>query len=221
MRMFRLKRITKVLADEAPVLLMQGLKSVLHIIPFDAFKPGNLHDLSPYVFPGKESLPLIYWGGQIHTRYNFEGVVATRMMGGDWKEKTYVYTQLFRNGIIEGVWMPYNPTIEENVEKSIYIEYEKSVVSSIKKFLSVQKTLGVATPICIMISFMEVRDCTLTKTIHPGYKLPIQGSFPIKEDMLLLPEVIFESFETDISKVMKPIFDIVLNTVGICRAEIE
>jgi hypothetical protein len=220
-RKFRLQRIEKVIENDTPVHLLQGLKYILHIIPFDAFKAGVLHDLSPFVLPGKEKLPLVFWGGQIRTRYNFEGVVASRMIGTDWKGQTYAYTQLFRNGIIEGVWMPYNPKANGNVEKSICVEYEASVVSSIKEFLSIQKTLGVAPPICVMISFLEVKDCLLTEKISPGYNDSIIGGFSIKEERLLLPEVIFESFEVDILKEMKPIFDIVLNAAGVSRAEIE
>ncbi|UCG55343.1 MAG: ATP-binding protein, partial [Dehalococcoidia bacterium] len=123
-REFRLQRISKLIEGDAPINLMQGLKYVLHIIPFESFKSVNIIDLSPFVLPIKEKLPLVHWGGQTHTRYNFEGVIASHMVGHDWNKKTYVYTQMFRNGIIEGLWMPYNPDIEEGIEKNICVEYE-------------------------------------------------------------------------------------------------
>lgn len=220
-REFRLQRVAKLTEGETPVLLLPGLKYVLHIIPFGAFKSGTLLDLSVFIFPREEKLPLVYWGGQTHTKYNFEGVVTSRMVGHDWKEKTYVYTQMFRNGIIEAVWMPYNPNVEGHVEKGICVDYERSVASSIKEFFGKQKRLGIAPPICIMISLLETKNCAVTVRTVGAHTNPVPGSLLVKEEKLLLPELIFESFEVDVEKEMKPVFDIVLNAAGTGRTEIQ
>ena len=220
-REFRLHRIAKIIEGDTSVSLLQGLKYVLDIIPFDAFKHGTLHDLSTFVFPGKEKLPLAHWGGQIHTKYNLEGVVASRVVGPDWKLETYVYTQLYRNGIIEAVWMPYNPNTEGHVENDICVEYEKSVVSSIEKFFGIQKGLGVAPPICTMVSLLETKGRGLTEKTYVDHASQVLNSLSLKEERLLLPEVIFESFDVNVLEGMKPVFDIVLNAAGVSRAEIE
>jgi len=117
--------------------------------------------------------------------------------------------------------LPYNPHTEVHVEKSICVEYEDAVISGVKKFLSIQKKLGVAPPICVMMSFLETKGCGVTKRTLGNHTDLVLDSFPFKEERLLLPEMIFESFEADVSKGMKPIFDIVLNTAGISRADIE
>ena len=117
--------------------------------------------------------------------------------------------------------MPYNPNVEGQVEKDICVEYENSAISTIEKFLGIQKTLGVAPPICIMISLLETKGCQVTKRTQPQYADRVLGSFLLKEETLLPPEVIFESFEIHVSQAIRPIFDIVLNAAGVSRTDIE
>ena len=220
MRNFRLQRIAKMIEGDTAVRLRKGLKYVLHIVPFDAFKAGTLHDLSSFV-SGKHELPLVHWkNGLAGPRYNYEGIVTSRSAGPDWQGETYVYTQLFRTGILEAVWMPYNPNIDGEVEKNICVGYEKSTVFSIDSLLlRLSKVIDITPPICIMVSVLETKGCKICN--NDQLKTEVLDSLPIQEEMILLPEVIIESFDTDIKREIRPFFDIVLNASGISRGDIQ
>jgi hypothetical protein len=130
------------------------------------------------------------------------------------KKPVRSYTQLFRNGIVESAYVQYNPTVEGNVEKNINPAYEKHVVRGLKEFLKIQTDIGVSPPIAILLAILGVKG----KTISEG-KVDIDDylldAIPFDRDDIVLSEMVLENIDDDISKRMRPIFDIVLNAAGL------
>lgn len=122
------------------------------------------------------------------------------------------YTQLFRNGIIEVAYVQYNPTVKGQVEKNINPVYEKHIVKGIKEFLKIQAQLGVSPPIAVLLAILGVKGRSIAKEDSDN---GLWAAIPFEQDDLVLPEVMLENPEDDISKKMRPIFDIVLNAAGL------
>lgn len=75
---------------------------------------------------------------------------------------------------------------------------------------SIQKERGVETPLFIMLSLIGVKGYEM------GYnreRFEFDGH-PIEQDDLLVPEVVMESYDEDIDKVMQPVFDTVWRACG-------
>src|SRR5260370_32510778 len=88
-------------------------------------------------------------------------------------------------------------------------KYERKLLEAVKRYTVLQKFLGTEPPFFIMVSFLGVK----------GYRIFIQMSgydaeFTDKIDRmnLIIPEVMVENSDVNLSHGMKPIFYTSLNT---------
>lgn len=90
--------------------------------------------------------------------------------------------------------------------------YERKLLEAMKRYIVLQKFLGIELPFFIIVSFLGVK----------GYKIAIQKSehhfveytHEIDRMNLIIPEVIVENFDSDLAEIMRPIFDTVWNAAG-------
>jgi hypothetical protein len=215
---FRAERLAKIQAKDTPVPLMAGPKCVLHLVPFDAFAPQTRHDLSLFA----DHPDILAKAGRWHplsnierSRWNFDGIV-TYVPHHDENEPREWYTQCFRNGIIEAVNMEHNPISRYANENVIRVEYQERVAEAISKYFSIQRDMNVAPPVFALLTLLEMkgrilgrldRDMSMTEAIY--------GAVKFQEESLVLPEVVFEDFGSDVPTQMKPIFEIVRNAASL------
>jgi hypothetical protein len=211
-RAFRAERLTLIQNGETPVPLLKGTKLVLHMVPFDSFTPGRTYDLSPFA-KDPAALPNISW--RVHDgRYNFDGFVScASSLRSDNPRRAYSYTQCFRNGIIETLHMAYDPREEDSVKKTLSLGYEDMLVRSVRGFLTIQDRMGVAFPVFTLISFLDTKGVSITS--KGEFADTLYGSTALARDDLILPEVVMEDSQCDAGTRMRPVFDIVLNTIGL------
>lgn len=217
-RDFRADRLMRIKNGDAPVPMLKGPTYVLHMVPFDAFGLGFNYDLSAFDQLNEKKLPYItnvmatYNSG----RLNFDGFISYPGYAGNNKPTLEMparsYTQLFRNGIIESVHMQYNPTKEGNVEKNINPEYERHIIQGIKEFLKIQTQIDVSPPIAVLLAILGIKGRTISKGNEDDCSW---DAIPFEQDDLVLSEVVLENIDDDISKKMRPLFDIVLNAAGL------
>jgi len=203
---FRTERLGKILSGESIIPINEIPKTVFHIIPFNAF------DKTKYIFDNsslrvieqsrKDFRPLesTSWNG----RYNLDGyVVHDTLASGNPKS----YTQFFRNGIIELVECSLLEPIEDNkIIPGKY--YEKQLIDQLQKYLEFLETMGVETPLLVMLTLTGVLDYFIPN----GSRISRQHT--IDRDTLFLPEIIIEQHNINPSKAMKPIFDALYNASG-------
>ena len=206
-RNFKLDRLAKVFANETPVPFYDNAKIALHLIPITSFNPAQAYDIGGVVSGSIKMVP-IYCSGW-NDRYNLDGVLAY-----SWgkEKKSHSYVQLFRNGIIEAVeGSLLEPQEEQLVIPSI--AYERELISSLKEYLSVLKTLNVEPPIFIFLTLLGVKGFSLAlKRGHydnEGYK--------IDREILPLPEVVIDNYDVSAEKVLQPCFDSIWNACGFPR----
>lgn len=211
-RGLRADRLARIAAGDTPLPLTDAPKLVLHLVPQGAFGAGINVPIPR--FPADQDI--FEWlrpqavGGSTH-RYNFDGSL---MFCRDWDRQgvianAHAYTQLFRNGCIEGVnaRLLQQPDGKKQILSAAFEQYS---LLSLAGYLKALERLGIVPPYFAMLSMVGVA----------GYELAVgQGSFagegaPIDRDALIVPETLIENAEDNLARLMKPAFDAVWNAAG-------
>lgn len=202
-RNFRYDRISKVIADETPVLLISGPKIILHLLPIASLDPVtqiNISSIQPNLVPS----PL--GTSSCNFRYNFDGFLHYKsyLQG----KTSYAYLQLFRSGAIESVFV-FTSKNEQKIIPSKW--YEKQLISALENYLITEKNLGFNLPFFIMLSLIGVKGYEICENKLNLYPLT---SYEIDRDILLLPEVIVEEYSANSENILRPLFDAIWQSAG-------
>lgn len=208
LRSFRIERLSMITSGQTPITLPDKTpKFVLHILPVSTFDSRASVDLSTVSLPHDKLQPI--YARSWSQRYNFDGYLSYSELS---EGEPYTYLQLFRTGGIEAV-EAHIMTDHRRKNPSIPGEdYEKELLYSLTRFLSLQKQMGVEPPLVVMLSILGVVGYVMD--VGDRWFVQRVKSQPIDRDDLLLPETIVESFEEDPAHIMKPIFDAVWNAAG-------
>ncbi|OGO24460.1 MAG: hypothetical protein A2144_01700 [Chloroflexi bacterium RBG_16_50_9] len=204
-RNFRLDRIAKIIANETPVPLYDNPKIVLHLIPIISFNPSQSYDINK-IASNPTYMPPIR-SGVGNNRYNLDGFV-THSGVEDGKSRSYV--QFFRNGILESVEgyllrsRGERPTIPS-------IAYEEALIKSLTDYISLFKSLNIEPPIFIFLDLLGVKGYSMG---IDTWRYNIDEIHTIDRDILLLPEIIIESYEVSAQNLLRPCFDSIWNACG-------
>lgn len=204
-RRFRDDRLAKIIADETPVSLKPGSKIVLHVIPFSSFTPES--SLSPTLMKQHHALLQAFAPGSYDTRFNIDGVVNLSGEIGNTGKRFY-YCQAFRNGAIESVD---SSLLAWNDERLIPdTAFGNDLITSVRSYLEFMQKLEVLPPFVVSCALLGVK----------GFRFPGRNRFPsdpviaIERDVLILPDVVLEEFESEVSKALKPMLDGLWNAAG-------
>ena len=207
-RSLRADRIGKVYGGETPVALQAGGRMILHLLPLAAFTEASAIDLTDHYGRSEQLHPIgsSEWNG----RLNLDGVVT---WSGVQPEGAYAYTQLFRSGAVEGV-----SVVRERdgcvVLSSVF--YEQYLVEALREYLAKLWQLGLNPPIYVFLSFVGMKGCRF-----PVESLRMLGEErpPLRENNLVLPEVVVDQQDVDAGRVLHPVFDRVWNAFGLAGSE--
>jgi len=207
-RRFREDRISKIFANETPMPFYETAKVVLHLIPIISFNPAQRYELNKITSYPEKLKPMVQFG--FHNRHNLDGFLT---YSRDREGKSYSYVQLFKNGIIEAVEGRYlDPRENEGNLLSIRgTAYELKLIESSSTYLSSLKELNVELPIFIFLTFVGVKGYFMS--FGQGM-FKERGEYEIDRDILLLPEVIIENYDTAPEDILKPCFDAMWNACG-------
>lgn len=199
-RKFRENRISEIQANETFVPLYNNAKIILHLIPLSAIGSNQNYDMSKLPFNPLKINPMrsLGWDG----RYNLDGYL-TYSMDKDRKARTYV--QLFRNGIFEAVE---SSMLIREKEKIPSVAFERIIMDSFSYYFSFLKDLNVGLPIFAFLTLADIKGYSMTSE-----PLGVKED-TIEKDVLLIPEIVIESFDFEVEKILKPWFDTVWNACG-------
>ncbi len=203
-RKFRTERLGMIVAGEGAISLGENAaKLVLHMVPFEAFDPAARFDLfslndANYVYL-LEPLRLNR-GGYQSPHFNFDGLLC---------ELQDTYIQVFRNGSIEAVDTTILGASRERRITSGDI-YERKLLGTLKRSLVAQKQLGVEPPIFVMISFLGVKGYAIGFNSVNTWVYEAQDHIIDRAD-LIVPEIMIDDFDSELTEVMKPAFDAIAN----------
>jgi hypothetical protein len=205
-RDFRVDRIAKIRADDTPVPMVQGARIVLHVVPLAALSSLAQIDLQsiPRLSRELHLIPLglvTGWDG----RFNLEGYV--RYVRGD--DRCVAYVQIFRNGALE----TFDTSLASHSGSRGHLQGARlgaDVIEKLGYYFSSLAALGVDVPLAVMISLLGVKGYE----VGPQETAWMHGVGRFDKDVVLIPEVLLESFDADITQLMKQSFDIIWNAAG-------
>lgn len=207
---FRKERIRELSHKKFPVVLNEGAKVVLHIIPLSAFASNiecNALEIDA-LFHGQNTMPsfLPLGSSGIDKEITLNGLLTTPSR----QESHRTYSHFYRQGIVEAV-----ATVsfgEEGGQKIISSPaYERPLIT--QKYLDVLKKLNFVPPFYIFVSLVDVKGYLL-KVFPGGHMGSDVACKPYAENEILLREVIVESFEVQNDVIFKPLFDQLCNAWG-------
>ena len=207
-RSFRTERLSNIIAGEAPVALDESaLKIVLHIVPFGAFDLSAKPNLGLLTQVDHVRLmePLrLYSGGFPSPYYNFDGLLVSVQDS---------YTQIFRNGSIESVDTSILSASRERRFTSGSI-YEARLLQALKRYLHAQQRLDVELPLLVMVSLLGVKGYAIRFDINDFFL----DDHRIDRSNLIVSEILIDSYDCDLTGIMKPIFDTIANAAKWSRS---
>lgn len=208
-RDFRLDRIAKIMADDTSVPLIHSAKIVVHVVPLAALSsPAQINLQSVGVVSNE--LPLIPLGlaGGRDGRYNLEGYVRYTSSRDDQRASNYL--QVFRNGTLETV----DTSLASHGGHLQGANLEADVIEKLGYYVSSLKLLGADVPFAVMIGLLGVKGYTM----GPQETARMHGVGRFDRDVIIVPEVLIESFDADVAQLMKQPFLIVWNAAGWARS---
>lgn len=204
LKRFRYDRLAKIVANNGPVVLEEGPKAVLHVLPLTSSVPTIEFDLSP-VQEGLKFPPTFGgatgWGNE----HNYDGFVKGVRLA---TEETYNYVQYFRNGTVEEV-MGRLHRVEGKVLPGGWLE--DACIRSLKNSMAVIKQLGVTPPILIGLSLLGIHGYTWQVDF---FKWRLETIRPFRESDLILPEILVPNADEYPHTVLRPLFDRIWNAAG-------
>jgi hypothetical protein len=203
---FRENRVSSIFSNELPVLSVpfyNNARVVLHLVPLVSFSPSTSYDIKQLKTKSNYYEPMLC--SSWNDRYNLEGLLSYSVSGSG---LSHSYTQFYRNGIVEAVdALLLKP--QDSKKQIPSIDYELEIIKTIKNYISALQFLNVELPIVVFVTFIGAK----------GYSMNRRWSELIDRDVLLLPEVILESYNINIEQALRPIFDSVWNACGFSQSQ--
>lgn len=168
------------------------------------------------------TVPLVsYRNHYSYRRHNLDGFLTVWKAARDF-EPDRTYLQVFRNGIMESVDSYYiNRDVtgkqhsKENADQhGVWVQYnEVAYLNGIERGIAMLKLLGVPPPVAAFITLTGVK----------GHHIYVEHSFdtpyPFARDVMLLPDILIEDYDTPADELLRPVFDAIWNEGGFshCR----
>ncbi|MEQ8241757.1 MAG: ATP-binding protein [Cyclobacteriaceae bacterium] len=206
---FILSRVNDVRTGNVFPNILKDHSFFVHLIPFDFQTETNLDFRNPDQLNLTTRMKPLHSGGW-NWMYNFDGFATFSQQD---RQNIDSYDQVFRNGIYEAYCssLTYD---NRNGQKTIFGDHLiKDTEEKIKSGLSILKDLGVDPPIYVSISMINFQDVVLERAMR--------FSRPIVQTNLRLPIIQISSFSEPILETIKPIFDIIWQTVGFAESPIK
>lgn len=209
---FRAERLSQIVAGLTPTGSAAGVRVIIHLVPLNAFDPYVRFDLSHLAKHDSlnQLIPMgmDYAGGFTHV-HNYEGFVSYTPSS---------YTQVFRNGSVEAVSFLASAPLGQPTTQLRGLYIENTVLYAVtERLMPLQRTMNVEMPMLIMLSVLGVQGFVVVPedTVH----LSLSTRQPINRDALVMANVMVESYNADIPKAMRPIFDVMWNASGWPRSQ--
>lgn len=207
-RRFRDERISRIVADETPVILDGQSRTILHILPVISLDPTFQIDLSN----ARNAMRLFPIGASgMNSHYNFDGFLTFNSRPN---VPSGSYVQVFRNGAVEAVECY---LLSERSQSGIglipSVDLERQIIDALKNYLDQEKEWGIEPPYFVMLSLVGVKNYQIRITAAW-----FDGLHPIERNVLMLPDVLVDGRESDIAIIMRPVFDALWQSSGLSRS---
>jgi hypothetical protein len=206
-RSFQTDRLVKITAGDTPIPLRQIGTAVVHVVPLPSFADGRMLDVVSAVASGTHvPLPLDGVGFPNRGAVNLDGFLNYTLAptGG-----RLAYAQFFRNGTIEGVGELRND--DGLNSRFVGPEFTNLIVSRVQQYFQVLKSFDLGLPAYVFLSL-----CGATRTVyrHAPEGFGFVDTPPLGREIATFPEIYVDSFDVDVPRVMRPVFNVLWNAFG-------
>ncbi|ANB73662.1 hypothetical protein AYM40_15825 [Paraburkholderia phytofirmans OLGA172] len=204
---FRTERLGKILTGDAPCKLVEGPVWVLHLIPTQAALGVRSIDPLPFL-DFTRRIPCLGTHDSGGPRINLDGALGPRHQTPD--GATHGYTQLFRNGFIEAVYV----VTQQGRNGALQLHgatYENHAAELLTRIREELQHAGFHPEVTVMMSLLSADRIELAFDRVNWNVDAAQGRFD--RNTVVLPDVLVPAEETP-HKGLKPMFDLVWQAAG-------
>ncbi len=208
-RRWRDDRLARIIGEEAPLPLAAGARLVVHVVPLASFAAGREVCAEAMKKASQSFQPLCTGGSD--SRINIDGLL--KFTGGRaGAPGATAYCQVFRSGIVEGV----TTEVVQTREPRPYIASQwlaQEVVSSVKQYRAGLIACDVLPPYLVLATLAGAKGATLAVS----NRFMVWEHYPVDRDLVVLPDVLIESRDSDLLTDLRSLFDGVWNACGWVR----
>ncbi len=206
-RAFRADRLLALGSGNAPLPMVEGALTILHVVPLQSMTSDFRLDLASKSQSLLKIAPPNVTGWD--QRLNLDGRIAFRPAKDN---RAASYALLFRSGIVETVICN---TPWENRKHVHADSLESDVITVLGTHLPALQELGIAPPAYVFLSLIGVtgHSFVLGSRFMRDFRDPHAD-----RDALILPEVLIEDWKADPPDVMRSTFDMIWNAFGYERS---
>ena len=203
-RQFRMERIWRLQSERTPVAIRRGGRMVWHIVPRSAFSTTSSVDIEA-LEAHENRIEQMHCAG--NHRFNMDGFVTFR----EWEPGGALgYTQVFRNGSIEGVFVL---GTDERYPVVGCTQFEEDIIWLTRKYLEVAEHLRWHPPYFCFLTFVNAIGMEFIVPTRLGLGRRSEDRIA-REETLVLPEFVLAERDVAPETALKPLFDSVWNTFG-------
>ena len=210
MRRFHRERVEAIQKDQSHVQLNDPARIVVHLLPQEAMRTPKFLAAADLKRAAQSIRPLEERsGGYTQSRFNADGYL---LYSGH--EVIRYYAQLYRSGMYEGVVAEIVHQQREGASLLRVRWCEEALLSAMKGYLPFAKTLGLEPPFWM---FAALVGCE-------GARLCLKGAWEelsphaIDREIVVLPETMIDAFDTEPTKHLRPMCDVLWNAAGMERS---
>jgi hypothetical protein len=214
-RDFRSNRVAKIVAQDAPVQLIDASCLIMHVVPFSSFDPSSIISLTEIEKRPQAFLPI---GSDAVGNWaiNFDGILMTSHANRAAPTQR-AYTQVYRSGSVEAVSSSITTGDRPEVvgPRMTTIKIERQILGALVRYLPGLQSLGVEPPFALMISLTGIKGVQINvgraNTWHDD-DISI-----LNRDQFHFSEVIIETIPTNIQEcavVVRPFIEQLANMAG-------
>jgi hypothetical protein len=198
MKLFRIDRVSKIVAGDTPVPLELGAKMVFHMLPLAAFTGAYLIDLNPLWKDTSFMVGILRGGGT--PLFNVDGLLLASH-----QRPASRYAQVFRDGSIEvvGDW-----SAEANKAARLPCPaFERAIIEQVYGAKQLFQRISVVPPFVIMVTMLGMK----------GWQIATQygsSASVFDRDPMLIPEMVVEVISGTVQDETKPLLDAIWNAAG-------
>ena len=217
-REFRIDRVAKIAAGEAPVSLMDGGCIIIHAIPFSAFDVRSSLDIKPMIQAVDRFPPLGSRSPTMH-RINFDGVLMLSN-ADDAARQQRAYVQVFRNGMVEAVASSLLNSNREKVGLIINsMTVDGYIIQYTMNYLGALEALGMEPPYALLVSLLGVKAARFNFDISQYSSAWYDHlGIALERDQYHFGEIIIEAIpksRQECATIVRPLLNQIANASGV------
>lgn len=219
-RTFRDDALSRIVSRENPVPELNGPLCVCHFVPVSAFSRQDMHSIDE-LLGAADKLRKVYDFPLSRPEVNLDGAVCVTRGQSEGARRNYA--QLYRNGVVEVVYadLLIRSPLDDTGGMSLFPElYEIPLVRcGLRAMAEALATLGVVPPAYLMLSWLMGPSTRIA--VERPYNQADFIALPAHLSEIIAPPVYIEDFSVDPLTVLRPVFDVIWNAVGVAHTKTD